>query len=48
MIKVGSDVRPAGQEDINDITKLFEEVLNKSKVNCEMIVTHHALDITVY
>ena len=48
VIKVGSVDHLATQEDINDITNQFTEVLEETGLNCRIIVTHHLIDIKTY
>jgi hypothetical protein len=43
IVRVGSDARPASDEDINDVMMAFDEVLQDPTKKC--IVTHHAVDV---
>jgi len=45
IIKVGSDNRPATDEDIKEVAKSLEKYL--SDIDCKIIVTHHAIEAKI-
>ncbi len=48
VVKVGSDNRPATQEDIEQVQKKLKECLGDKFPDLPVIVTHHCMDVKLY
>ena len=46
-IKVGTEEKPAGNDQISEIRNKITELLEKNNVNCLVFVTHHAVSIDI-
>ena len=47
LVRVGTDIAPASDEQIEEVRKGLEKLFDKNKVNCLTYVTHHAVSIDV-
>lgn len=48
VVKVGSDDRPATEEDIKLVQEGFEEALGDKFPDLPVVVTHHNIDVALY
>jgi hypothetical protein len=46
-IKVGSDVKPSTDDDINSLQDKFDKYMEDNDIDCIAFVTHHAVEIHV-
>ncbi len=46
-IKIGNDDKPAGNAEIEEMTGKVEALFEINKVNCMVLVTHHAMDVKI-
>ena len=45
LVRVGSADRPANGDDIEEVENKLVKLLNDNKINCAVLVTHHAVTI---
>lgn len=45
LVRVGSEDRPAGGEDIEEVENKLTKLLDDNKINCAVLVTHHAVAV---
>jgi hypothetical protein len=46
-IAIGDKERPATEQDITDLEEQMEGLMNRYKVDCMVLVTHHAVRVEV-
>ena len=47
LVKVGSDDRPATDEDIDNVRNSLIDLFNKNGVDCLAYVTHHCVEMEI-
>ena len=47
LVKVGTEAKPATEEQIKDIKTQLTDLFEENHVDCLTYVTHHAVDITI-
>lgn len=47
LVRVGTDANPAKDEQIEDIKKQLEDLLEENDINCVAFVTHHGVTIDI-
>lgn len=47
LVKIGSETRPASEDDIKDAKKLFQELREKFP-ELTVLITHHNMDVKLY
>jgi hypothetical protein len=47
LVRVGTEDRPASDQDIKDIEEKLNGLLSANDVNCLVFVTHHAVEVEV-
>jgi hypothetical protein len=47
LVKVGTDMHPAADSDIEDIRKKLTALLEENDINCLVFVTHHAVEVKI-
>ena len=47
LVKVGTNDKPATQEQIDEVEDKLEEMFEKNGINCLTLVTHHAVTIDI-
>lgn len=48
IVKVGSDPRPATDDDLKQIQETFEKSLGDKFPDLPIVVTHHCMDVKLY
>jgi len=48
IIKVGSEDRPAGDSDIENVRLMFQQFCERSELNIDCFVTHHAVELQYF
>ena len=46
-VKVGTENNPAESEDIEEIEKKITDIVKDNNIKCLVLVTHHAVNITI-
>ncbi len=48
VVKIGSESRPAIEEDIEQVQKSFDKFLGNKFPDLPIVVTHHYMDVKLY